>query len=190
MRFDLGYLVGLPWLIFVVYWLVASLSAKKIERHEPPGEKLLRIGVAVVAFYLLDSSDPRFGVLNRRFIPWSLSIFALGAALTWAGVAFAIWARYHIGRYWSASVALKAGHELIRTGPYARIRHPIYTGMLLAFAGTAIAVGRYRGILAFAIMLAGFIWKSKREEALLAGQFGTAFEEHRRRTGFFLPRLS
>ncbi|HEX4074727.1 MAG TPA: isoprenylcysteine carboxylmethyltransferase family protein [Candidatus Acidoferrales bacterium] len=190
MRFDLSYAIDLPWLIFLGYWLVASLSAKKIERHEPSGEKFLRIGVALVAFFLLDSSDPRFGVLNRRFLPWSLSIFALGAALTWAGVAFAIWARYHIGRYWSASVALKAGHELVRTGPYARIRHPIYTGILLSFAGTAIAIGRYRGIVAFAIMLIAFIWKSKKEEALLAGQFGMAFDEHRRHTGFFLPRLS
>jgi protein-S-isoprenylcysteine O-methyltransferase Ste14 len=105
-------------------------------------------------------------------------------------VAFAIWARHHIGRFWSASVALKTGHELIRSGPYRRIRHPIYTGILLALAGTTLAVGRYRGIVAFAIILASLIRKSKQEEALLAGQFGPAFEEHRRQTGFFLPRLS
>jgi protein-S-isoprenylcysteine O-methyltransferase Ste14 len=190
MRFDLAYLIDVPWIIFLAYWLVAGLSAKKIERHEPSGEKLLRIAVALIAWFLLYNNDPRFGVLNRRFLPWSYWIFGLGAALAWAGVAFAIWARIHIGRYWSASVALKAGHELIRTGPYSRIRHPIYTGMLMAVAGTALAVGRYRGIAAFAIILASFIWKSKREEALLAGQFGTAFDEHRRHTGFFLPRLS
>jgi protein-S-isoprenylcysteine O-methyltransferase Ste14 len=190
MRFDLGYLIELPWLIFLAYWLVASLSAKRIERPEPSGEKLLRIAASLAAWYLLYSDDPRFGVLNERFLPWRYGIFYTGAALTWAGVAFAIWARYHIGRYWSASVALKSGHELIRTGPYARIRHPIYTGMLLALAGTALAIGRYRGIVAFAIILIGFIWKSKKEEALLAGQFGPAFEEHRRHTGFFLPKLS
>jgi protein-S-isoprenylcysteine O-methyltransferase Ste14 len=190
MRFDLAYLIDLPWLVFLAYWLLAGLSAKKIERHEPPGEKLFRIAVSLAGFVLLYNDDPRFGILNRRFVSWSYWIFFLGAALTWAGVGFAIWARYHIGRYWSASVALKAGHELIRTGPYSRIRHPIYTGMLMAVAGTALAVGRYRGIAAFAIILAGFIWKSKKEEALLAGQFGAAFEEHRRQTGFFLPRLS
>jgi protein-S-isoprenylcysteine O-methyltransferase Ste14 len=190
MRFDLAYLIDVPWIIFLAYWLVASLSAKKIERHEPPGEKLFRIVVSLAGFVLLYNNDPRFGILNRRFLPWSYWVFLLGAEFTWAGVAFAIWARIHIGRYWSASVALKAGHELIRTGPYSRIRHPIYTGMLMAVAGTALAVGRYRGIAAFAIILASFIWKSKREEALLAGQFGTAFDEHRRHTGFFLPRLS
>jgi protein-S-isoprenylcysteine O-methyltransferase Ste14 len=190
MRFDLAYLIDAPWIIFLAYWLLASLRVNKIERHEPPGEKLLRIAASVAAFVLLYNDDPRFGILNRRFLPWRLWIFAVGAALTWAGVAFAIWARIHIGRYWSASVALKAGHELVRTGPYSRIRHPIYTGMLMALAGTALAVGRYRGIVAFAIILASFVWKSKREEALLAGQFGAAFDEHRRHRGFFLPRLS
>jgi protein-S-isoprenylcysteine O-methyltransferase Ste14 len=190
MRFDLAYLIDVPWIIFLAYWLLASLRVNKIERHEPPGEKLFRIVASLVGFVLLYNNDPRFGVLNRRFVPRSYWAFFLGAALTWAGVAFAIWARIHIGRYWSASVALKAGHELIRTGPYSRIRHPIYTGILMAVAGTALAVGRYRGIAAFAIILAGFVWKSKREEALLAGQFGAAFDEHRRHTGFFLPRLS
>jgi protein-S-isoprenylcysteine O-methyltransferase Ste14 len=190
MRFEFRYLIDLPWLVFLAWWIVAGLSAKKIERHEPPGEKLLRILASVAAWYLLYENDPRFGFLNRRFLPRRLWIFIVGAALTWAGIAFAIWARSHIGRYWSASVALKAEHELIRTGPYARIRHPIYTGMLMALAGTAIAVGRYRGIVAFAIILVSFIWKSKREEALLAGQFGPAFQDHRSHTGFFLPKLS
>lgn len=190
MRFEAEYAIDLPWLIFFAYWLVASLRVNKMERREPAGDKLVRILVMAAAIFLLYSDDPRLGVLNRRFLPWRYWIFAVGVALTWAGVAFAIWARYHIGRYWSASVSLKAGHELIRTGPYARIRHPIYTGMLLAFAGTAIAIARYRALVAFAIILIGFIWKSKKEEALLAGQFGPAFEEHRRHTGFFLPRLS
>jgi protein-S-isoprenylcysteine O-methyltransferase Ste14 len=103
---------------------------------------------------------------------------------------FAIWARYRLAQFWSASVALRADHQLIRTGPYSHIRHPIYTGMLTAVLGTALAVGRYRALVAFAAVLLGFIWKSTREEKLLASQFGPAFEEHRRHTGFFLPRFS
>ena len=190
MRLLLTNAISLPWLIFLVYWLAASFRVNKMERQEPEGEKLLRLFLAVVGWYLLSVNDPRFGILNRRFVRFHLWVFILGAVLTWAGVAFAIWARYHIGRFWSASVALKTGHELIRSGPYRRIRHPIYTGILLALAGTTLAVGRYRGIAAFAIILASLIRKSKQEEALLAGQFGPAFEEHRRQTGFFLPRLS
>lgn len=190
MRLNPAYAIQLPWLIFVAYWIFASLRVNKMERTEPAGERAARILVNLAAFILLYDYDPRFGVLNRRFLPERDWIFALGSALIWAGIAFAIWARYHIAQYWSASVALRAGHQLIRTGPYARIRHPIYTGMLLAVAGTAMAIGCYRGIVAFAIILAGFVWKSKREERLLAGQFGPAFEEHRRHTGFFLPRFS
>jgi protein-S-isoprenylcysteine O-methyltransferase Ste14 len=187
---DWDMAIELPWLIFLAYWILARLRVNKMERQEPGGEVLARMLVMVLAFYLLWGRDPRFGILSERFVPWRDWIFAAGTALTWAGVAFAIWARYHIAQYWSATVALRAGHQLIRTGPYARIRHPIYTGMLLAVFGTGLAIGRYRAVVAFALVLAGFIWKSKQEEKLLAGQFGEAFEEHRQRTGFFLPRVS
>ena len=83
---------------------------------------------------------------------------------------------------------IRKEHELIRTGPYAHIRHPIYTGILTAVAGTAIAIGEYRAILAFAVIAIGLVVKAKREESFLAMQFGPAFDEHRRHTGFFLPR--
>ena len=112
----------------------------------------------------------------------------LGALATAAGVAFAIWARRHIGRNWSGQITIRQEHELIRTGPYARIRHPIYTGLLLALLGTAIAIGEYRAIIAFAVIAIGFVVKAKREESLLTKEFGPAFDEHRRQTGFFLPR--
>ena len=85
---------------------------------------------------------------------------------------------------------IKEGHELIRSGPYARIRHPIYTGILLATIGTALAIGEYRGLLAVGMLLTGFIRKARKEESFLAAEFGAAFDEHRRRTGFFLPRIS
>jgi protein-S-isoprenylcysteine O-methyltransferase Ste14 len=190
MIFEPFYAIELPWLIFVAYWFAAGFRVNRMERREPGGQLLARILVMVPAFYLLYSQDPRFGILNQRFVPDDDRIFALGSLLTWLGVAFAIRARYHLAQFWSASVALRAGHQLIRTGPYSHIRHPIYTGMLTAVLGTALAVGRYRALVAFAAMLLGFIWKSTREEKLLASQFGPAFDEHRRHTGFFLPRFS
>ena len=159
-------------------------------KREPADEQLARFLVLGTAFTLLYSGDPRLGFLNDRLLPYRDWIRALGAGLTVAGVAFAIWARYHIGQYWSGSVSLKAEHKLIRTGPYAHIRHPIYTGILLALAGTTLVIGRYRAVVALVIWLLGFIWKARREEALLSGEFGAAFEEHKRVTGFFLPRFS
>jgi protein-S-isoprenylcysteine O-methyltransferase Ste14 len=190
MSFDPAYVVQLPWLIFLAYWIFASFRVNRMERPEPRGDRLVRLGLGILSWYLLSRADPRFGALNERFIPWSPAVFVVGAALTWIGVGFAIWARYHIAQYWSATVALRADHHLIRTGPYARIRHPIYTGILLAIIGTALVVGRYRALASFAVMLVSFIWKSKQEESLLSSQFGPEFDEHRRRTGFFLPRLS
>ena len=190
LSFDPQTLIEFAWLVFASYWIAAGLRVNKMVKREPLTERLAGIIALVIVFLLLYSSDLRFGILIHRFIPDQDWILWLGAALTVAGIAFAIWARFHIGRYWSGTVALREGHELIRTGPYARIRHPIYTGLLLALFGTALTIGRYRAFAAFLIVLCSLIWKSKREEKLLYGLFGAAFEEHRRRTGFFLPRLS
>jgi protein-S-isoprenylcysteine O-methyltransferase Ste14 len=87
-------------------------------------------------------------------------------------------------------VQIKENHQLIRSGPYAHIRHPIYTGILLALAGTAVTVGEYRAILGVTLFLIGFVRKAKKEESFLATEFGPAFDEHRRHTGFFLPRFT
>ena len=187
---DPGNLIRAAWLVFVLYWIFASLSVNRIKNREPAGSRLTRLAVIAATLLLLNTNLGYSGFLGRRFVPFTRSMPWLGAILTLAGVAFAIWARVHIGRYWSGTVALKVEHQLIRTGPYAHIRHPIYTGVLLMLAGTALAIGRYGALLAFLLLLADLIWKSRREEALLAREFGAAFEEHRSHTGFFLPRFS
>jgi protein-S-isoprenylcysteine O-methyltransferase Ste14 len=178
------------WLLFAAYWLFAAVGAKRPAKKESAGRRFLHIAVMTVGFFLLYGNEVRYGVLSRRFLPDELWIAWAGAALTLAGVLFAIWARFTIGKEWSAEVQIKEGHQLIRTGPYAHIRHPIYTGMLLALCGTAIAIGEYRAILGVALFLVAFIRKAKKEESFLAGEFGPAFDEHRRRTGFFLPRFT
>ena len=189
--FDVGNVIDAAWIAFGVYWLAAAFRLNRMKKREPAHERLLRFVVMATAFLLLyNGPGPRFGPLNRRFIPYASWVETTGAALACFGVAFAIWARYHIGRYWSSTVSIRAEHQLIRTGPYAHIRHPIYTGILLALAGTVLAIGRYRAIVALAILLIAFTWKARREEALLSTEFGPAFEEHKRLTGFFLPRLS
>jgi protein-S-isoprenylcysteine O-methyltransferase Ste14 len=178
------------WVIFLVYWIISSFAAKRIAQSEDRGGKAARFVTLVIAWILLtDAADPRLGVLSKRFMPWIPWLEWLAAAMTVGGVAFAIWARVHIGKFWSASVALKSEHKLIRSGPYSRIRHPIYTGIIVALFATALVIGRYAALLAFAIYFVGFCYKARKEEALLAGQFGSAFDEHRRSTGFLLPKL-
>jgi protein-S-isoprenylcysteine O-methyltransferase Ste14 len=190
MRFDAGHIIGDLWLIFVLYWFVSALRLNRMRAREPIRQRLSYVLPLIAALAVVNWGDARFSFLGRRFIPGASWIVNAGVLVTAAGIAFAIWARYHIGRYWSGSVSLREGHQLIRRGPYACIRHPIYTGILLASAGTVVALGTYRLLAVFLILLAGFVMKAKREEALLSREFGAAFEEHHRQTGFFLPRLS
>jgi protein-S-isoprenylcysteine O-methyltransferase Ste14 len=191
LRWSPDYLVGASWLLFAAYWLATALGAKAASKVEEASARIGHIVLMMVGFVALYDSAPQgLDWLNRRFVPEERWIMWLGAYLAFAGVLFAIWARRTIGKEWSAEVQIKEGHQLIRSGPYAHIRHPIYTGILIAIAGTALAVGQYRGLLGLGIIAIGFVRKAKKEEMFLAGQFGPAFEEHRRRTGFFLPRFS
>jgi protein-S-isoprenylcysteine O-methyltransferase Ste14 len=114
----------------------------------------------------------------------------LGVLLTAAGVAVALWARWHLGANWSEVVTLKERHELIRSGPYCAIRHPIHTGILLGLLGTAIAMGEVSGLLAIAIAWLSFFWKARREESFLMHEFGELFEAHMKQTGMFLPKIA
>jgi protein-S-isoprenylcysteine O-methyltransferase Ste14 len=110
--------------------------------------------------------------------------------LTALGVGTSIWARLSLGANWSGVVTLKKEHELVRKGLYRWIRHPIYTGILVGFIGTAMIRGHLGGWLGFAIVWLTFYFKARREERFLRQEFGEGFEEHARQTGMFLPRLT
>jgi len=182
-------IVGWIWGVFALYWFLAAFRQNRVQKREPAAERFVHILFMIGGFALLFSSDPRFGRLNQRFLPLSPLLDLAGILLAAAGVAFAIWARGNLGKYWSAQVTIRQEHRLIRTGPYRFIRHPIYTGMLLALLGTVFAIGEYRAILGFAIIILGFIKKARKEESFLQIQFGADFVEHKRHTGFFLPRF-
>jgi len=177
------------WICFAAYWLAAAVGAKRTKRSESPLSRLSYTLPLFVAVFLMVAPAAHRGWLGARFVPEAAATRWIGAALTLAGVALAIWARWHIGGNWSGTVTLKEGHELIRTGPYRRIRHPIYAGILLAALGTAIEIGRVSGLIAVAIGWTSFWFKARREESFLAGEFGSAFEAHQKETGMFLPKL-
>ena len=178
------------WILFGLYWLVSAFQRKKTKQRENWGQRLRYVLPLVVASYLLSRPEAHYGWLGARFVPASDAVGWVGVLLTAAGVAIAFWARWHLGANWSGVVTLKEGHELIRTGPYRTIRHPIYTGILLALLGTAVAVGEVRGLLALAIAWLSFYIKARREESFLTQEFGPGFAEHRRHTGMFLPHFS
>lgn len=179
----------IPWYFFAAYWAITWLRVKRTKSAEPLTSRLATIVPLVLAFELLFSRSLRIGPLRLRFLPAADWIAWSGVALTSLGVAIAIWARYCIGQYWSARVTLKEGHRLIRSGPYASVRHPIYTGMLLAAAGTALVIGEWRGVLAVVVIWAAHSRKALREEKLLTTELGEEYVSYRRRTGFLFPRL-
>jgi protein-S-isoprenylcysteine O-methyltransferase Ste14 len=178
------------WLIFVAYWVISALKRKKTKSRESAAQRLSYVVPLVFTWILLFRDIPMLTWLNIRFVPDVAATERIGVIITAAGVAIACWARHHLGANWSGVVTLKEGHELIRTGPYRNVRHPIYTGILLVLLGTAVAVGEVRGLIAVAIAYASFYTKARREESLLAREFGPNFAEHQRHTGMFLPRFS
>jgi protein-S-isoprenylcysteine O-methyltransferase Ste14 len=178
-----------PWYVFIAYWLIASLSVKRTKTRERSADRLVTVVVVVLAYELLFANWLRVGILRQRFVPQKVWIGWTGIILTCLGVGIAIWARICIGRNWSARVTLKEDHRLIRSGPYALVRHPIYTGMLLGTVGAALVAGEWRGLLAVALLLVAHSRKALREEGLLTTEFGEEYVSYRRSTGFLFPRL-
>jgi protein-S-isoprenylcysteine O-methyltransferase Ste14 len=176
------------WALFALYWLVSALNRKKTKRRESVAQRMLYVLPLIFAFYLLNHSGFGYGWLGTRFVPHTGLVGWLAVLVTAAGVAVAFWARFHLGANWSGVVTLKENHELIRSGPYRTIRHPIYTGILLAFLGNVVLVGQVRGLLGLAIIWASFYIKARREESFLAQEFGPNFNEHLQHTGMFLPK--
>ena len=177
------------WILFGLYWLISALKVKKTKQRETWSQRLRYALPLLIAFVVLYRPEAHYGWLGARFVPDAPAVEWLGVALVAAGVGVAIWARWHLGSNWSGVVTLKEGHELIRTGPYRSIRHPIYTGILLAVLGSAIALAEVRGLLAAGIAWLCFYIKARREESFLTQEFGPSFAEHQRGTGMFLPRL-
>ena len=177
------------WVIFFAYWLLAALSIKRIKSAETIGSRLSYSVPIWLGYALLLTRARPWGPLSHQIYPRSLATALIGLGLTALGIGFAMWARYTLGRNWSSKVTIKIDHELIRSGPYARVRHPIYTGILLAILGTSIAIGEWRSFLALGLVWFAFYRKARTEEKMLAQEFGERFAEHRQRTGFFIPRL-
>lgn len=183
-------ILGYLWGVFGVYWLASAWRTSATKTGEKHGYRVVRVSILILTFVLLLAPWLRPGPLGRRFIADSSMTRDAGVAMTLCGLALAVWARHHLGQYWSDKVEIKMDHQFIQSGPYACMRHPIYSGVLLGVAGTALAVGEWRGVLAFLILLTNYAMKAKKEERLLETQFGQAFREHKQQTGFFVPRLS
>lgn len=181
-------LLGYPWAALGVYWILSAKRSSATQKGESDAFRILRMTILVTTFVLLFSAWLRIGPLGWRFLPRNAGAEIAGIVITLAGISITMWARVHLGKNWSDKVEIKVGHELIRTGPYAHMRHPIYSGVLLGVAGTALAIGEWRGIVAFCLLSASYAIKAKKEERVLEQQFGDQYRAYQGKTGFLIPR--
>jgi protein-S-isoprenylcysteine O-methyltransferase Ste14 len=179
--------INTPWLVLICYWVISAFRVRKNKKTQPAVSRLAISLVVIGAVELLFSSRLSSAMLNDSFMSYMPALRYFGILLLWGGVAFAIWARYHIGEYWSARVAVKEDHRVIDSGPYAHVRHPIYSGILLGLIGTALAVGNWRAVITFLVILIVLILKARAEEKLLTEQLGNAYVEYKKRTGMLTP---
>jgi protein-S-isoprenylcysteine O-methyltransferase Ste14 len=176
------------WVIWIVCWLAASANVKRTRWREGAATRALHGTPLGLCTLLL--AGPRWlpPVLTARFASPGPVLPIVGTLLVAAGVGLALWARWHLGRNWSSWVTVKEGHALVRSGPYRVVRHPIYSGLLLAIGSTALAIGEWRGPLAVALALLGFVLKIRLEEARMRATF-PEYEDYRHRTAALIPAV-
>lgn len=181
--------IRILWLIFIGYWALSAAGVKKDVHREYHGGSFIVVRVVILIalvllfrapFFARPAGDAANASPNRILLAYSGVLFCA------AGITFAIWARSHLGRNWSPKPSLKAEHELITTGPYRLVRHPIYTGILLALFGNTFVFGArwLIYVLAFVAIVARRV---QVEERLMMQQFPEQYPDYRKRTKAVIP---
>jgi protein-S-isoprenylcysteine O-methyltransferase Ste14 len=172
--------IGIGWVIFWIAWLIAAFTAKA-SRGRWSRLAGARIALAIVVVFLFRAN--LHGGVERIDGP---VLEGIGLALWIAGIALAVWARLYIGRNWGMPMTRREDPDLVTTGPYRFIRHPIYTGIILAMIGTALAISLF-GLIVVAAIAALFAYSASREESFLAGEFPATFPAYKARTKMLIP---
>ena len=176
---------GWLWMAWALYWVISANFTLKTKKNET----IARLQHTIPTFFGMVAIFHRHSVPAIDWGRWhdSAAIAWIGTVITLAGQAFAVWARIHLGKYWSGTVALKENHRLVTSGPYALVRHPIYTGLLSAVLGSALAAGTVEALAGFAVMIPAYILKWKREEWLMSLEFGAEYAAYKARTKAIIP---
>jgi protein-S-isoprenylcysteine O-methyltransferase Ste14 len=172
--------IGLAWVAFWIYWLVSASASKE---SVPAGWRSRLTGISALSVFLIIGIFRRGGLAQH-----SLIVAAIGAVLFACGIGLAVWARVHLGRNWGMPMTQRAEPELVTSGPYRFIRHPIYSGLLLAMVGTAL-VNSLFGLILVVVLVAYFYYSGTVEERNLTATFPTAYPEYRNRTKMLVPFL-
>jgi protein-S-isoprenylcysteine O-methyltransferase Ste14 len=180
-------LIPTLWLIWLAGWTIAAFRTKRVARTESVTSRLSHLIPLGVGIVLLSSRAFAGPWLSVQVYPQTPISFWSGAALVAIGLIFAGWARAHLAGNWSGTVTLKQDHSLTRSGPYRLARHPIYTGLLLAILGSAIAEAEWRGFVALALFTLSFLRKITIEERFLVAEFGDAYGRYRAEVPALIP---
>ena len=175
------------WLVWLAGWWLGALKTARTVTRQSPGSQLGYSIFTWTGAALLFFNAARGGIFSVALYPSTPIVGWIGVVLVALGLAYAVWARLHLGRMWSAVVTVKAEHRLVRTGPYTLTRHPIYTGMLLAVVGTVLVRDTLAAVIGAALIAIGFSVKLRQEERMLIEHFGDDYRVYRQEVPALVP---
>jgi len=173
------------WIIFTLYWEIAKKKATAATSSESAASR--GVHVLMTNLGLLLVAAPLVGL--GRYMPILPSVMWIGLAVEAIGLFIAIWARIHLGRNWSGEITIKVDHQLIRSGPYKLLRHPIYTGILAMYLGTAVVTGEWLAVIGVVLVVFAYWRKIRLEEANMVVAFGADYDAYRRESWALVPGL-
>ncbi|HEX5279206.1 MAG TPA: isoprenylcysteine carboxylmethyltransferase family protein [Micropepsaceae bacterium] len=180
-------IAGGLWLLFCLVWLIGSLRAKKTASRRALWTQMpWRVGIAVVLVALLVSRWGHELLRPGAATLASPTVGLIGLVLCILGLAYAVWARIVIGTNWGMPMSLKENPQLVTSGPYAQVRHPIYSGVLLAMLGSGLAISLWWFIF-FAVNAGQFLYAARKEEQLMLQTFPDSYPGYMRRTRMLIP---
>jgi len=186
MNTTTGHIIIACWWIFCIVWLINAFRTKRIAERQSV-ESAVAHRIPILAGWWLLFFPNWHGLMGQQVIPRTALSQTVGAAICVLGLIFTVWARQTLAGNWSSNVTFKQDHELIRKGPYRIVRHPIYTGLLVMFLGTAIHIGQVRGGVSLLVVTIGFWIKLSQEERLLLRHFPDAYPAYQREVKALVP---
>ncbi|MDD5464441.1 MAG: isoprenylcysteine carboxylmethyltransferase family protein [Candidatus Moranbacteria bacterium] len=185
------WIVLISWLAFIGYWAVSAIGVKKDTTSEigwwSRRAITIRLALAAVIILLVIFRSQNVGrIFENRGYVFGTAVSDAGAVLCVLGTVFAIWARWHLGKNWSSRPTLKEGHELVTSGPYGFVRHPIYTGILTSALGSALVAGSF-WLMILVVLCFVFVRRVSKEEQLMMRQFPNEYPEYKKQTKALIP---